>query len=133
MTSEQTVKIRIIDSSDLHILRNETDEFQPCRRNKKKNKSMTETLAPHERLALYNLTDEEIEKIEEELVKHFPREEFAEIHIEVWRTYEETGALQIHKLIEAKYPGNSRAGQRAITWFKIAKVLPHRVHRNVQH
>ena len=43
---------------------------------------MTETLAPHERLALYNLTDEEIEKIEEELVKHFPREEFAEIHIE---------------------------------------------------
>jgi len=27
---------------------------------------MTETLAPHERLALYNLTDEEIEKIEEE-------------------------------------------------------------------
>ena len=94
---------------------------------------MVETLAPHERLALYNLTDEEIEKIEEELVKHFPREEFAEIHIEVWRNYEETGALQIHKLIEAKYPGNSRAGQRAITWFKIAKVLPHRVHRNVQH
>jgi hypothetical protein len=65
---------------------------------------MVETLALHERLALYNLTDEEIEKIEEELVKHFPREEFAEIHIEVWQIYEETGALQIHKLIEAKYP-----------------------------
>jgi hypothetical protein len=32
---------------------------------------MTETLAPHERLALYNLTDEEIEKIEEELVNTF--------------------------------------------------------------
>jgi hypothetical protein len=34
---------------------------------------MVETLAPHERLALYNLTDEEIEKIEKELIKQFPR------------------------------------------------------------
>ncbi len=36
---------------------------------------MVETLAPHKRLALYNLTEEEIEQIEVELVKQLPREQ----------------------------------------------------------
>ncbi len=93
---------------------------------------MVKTLAPHERLALYNLTDEEIEKIEKELFKQFPKEQFAEIYIEMWQIYKETGALQIHRLIEAKYPGSPRAGRRAITWCKIARLLPHRVHRNAR-
>ena len=39
---------------------------------------MVEKLAKHERLALYNLTEREIDQLEEELVKQFPKEEFAE-------------------------------------------------------
>ncbi len=44
---------------------------------------MVEKLAKHERLALYNLTEREIDQLEEELVKQFPKEQFAETYIEM--------------------------------------------------
>ena len=51
---------------------------------------MVEKLAKHERLALYNLTEREIDQLEEELVKQFPKEQFAETYIEMWQIHRDT-------------------------------------------
>lgn len=50
---------------------------------------MVETLALHEKLALYSSTQKELEAIKNKLGKSFPKEEFAEIYKVVW---------QIHRL-----------------------------------
>ena len=41
---------------------------------------MVETLALHEKLSLYSLTQKELEAIKNKSEKLFPKEEFAEIH-----------------------------------------------------
>ncbi len=93
-------------------------------------KSITETLAPYEKLALHSLTEEELETIKVTFEKIFPKEEFSAIYETMWQTYIETKALQIHRLIEAKYPGSSNEGRRAITWFTIVKPFPFRLQRS---
>lgn len=57
---------------------------------------MVATLALYEKLALYSLTQKELEAIKNKLEKLFPKEEFAEIHKVVWQIHAGTGALQIH-------------------------------------
>ncbi len=93
---------------------------------------MVDTLAPHEKLALYSLTKKELEAIKDKLEDLFPKEEFAEIYKIVWQIYAETGALQIHRWIVAKYPGSSNEGRRAITWFHLVKQLSHRLRCSCQ-
>ena len=48
-------------------------KINPKLNSKPINKTMVEKLAKHERLALYNLTEREIDQLEEELVKQFPK------------------------------------------------------------
>jgi hypothetical protein len=93
---------------------------------------MVETLAPHEKLALYSLTKRELEAIKNKLENLFPKEEFAEIHRILWQIHAETGALQIHRLIVAKYPGYSNEGRRTMTWFHLVKQFPHRLRCSCQ-
>jgi hypothetical protein len=93
---------------------------------------MVEKLAKHERLALYNLTEREIDQLEEELVKQFPKEEFAETYIGMWQNYRDTNAIQIYNLVEAKYPGSHNDEKRARVWFEIATLFPHRMHELVR-
>jgi hypothetical protein len=93
---------------------------------------MVETLAPHEKLALYSLTRKELEAIENKLENLFPKEEFEEIYKTVRQIYAETGALQIYRLIVAKYPGSSNEGRRAMIWFHLVKQLPHRLRCSCQ-
>ncbi len=93
---------------------------------------MVKKLAKHERLALYNLTEREIDQLEEELAKRFPKEQFAETYIEMWQVYRDTKAIQIYSLIEAKYPESHNEEKRAVTWFEIATLFPHRLHELVK-
>jgi len=93
---------------------------------------MVEKLAKYERLALYNLTERETDQLEEELVKQFPKEEFAETYIEMWQIHRDTKAIQIYNLIEAKYPGSHNEEKRAGVWFEIATLFPHRLHELVK-
>ncbi len=93
---------------------------------------MVEKLAKHERLALYNLTEREIEQLEVELVKQFPKEQFADTYIDMWQNYKDTGTLQIYNLVEAKYPGSLNEEKRAGIWFEIAILFPHRLHELVK-
>ena len=93
---------------------------------------MVEKLAKHERLALYSLTEREIDQLEEELAKRFPKEQFAETYIEMWQIYRDTKAIQVYSLIEAKYPGSHNEEKRAVIWFEIATLFPHRLHELVK-
>jgi hypothetical protein len=93
---------------------------------------MVDTLALHEELALYSLTKKELEAIKNKLENLFPKEEFAEIYKIVWQRHAETGALQIHRLIIAKYPGYFNERRRAMTWFHLVKQLPHRLRCSCQ-
>ena len=93
---------------------------------------MVETLALHEKLALYSLTQKELEAIKNKLEKLFPKEEFTEIYKVVWQIHAETGALQIHRLIISKYPGCLNEGRRAMTWFHLVKQLSHRLRCSCQ-
>ncbi len=93
---------------------------------------MVEKPAKHEKLALYNPTEREIDQLEEELVKQFPKEQFAETYIEMWQSHRDTKAIQIYNLIEAKYPGSHNDGKKAGIWFETATLFPRRLHELVK-
>jgi len=50
----------------------------------------------------------------------------------MWQIYRDTKAIQIYNLIEAKYPGSHNEEKRAVIWFEIATLFPHRLHELVK-